>query len=157
MISSIFLDIDGVLADFRKQCENYDCIKGTIVNWDIVNSAGTKFWEEIEWSAEGKQFFKWIKQICDEENIDLFILTAVKGTDAKTGRFNWIKKHIGLDRHHIIIVNSGKEKAYYAEPTALLIDDFSKNCSAFINAGGQAVQFKAMDQAKNKITEILSL
>lgn len=110
MIKTIFLDIDGVLADFRKQCENYSCIKGYTVNWDIIRSAGSKFWEEIEWTSEGKEFFNFVKKICNQEDIELFILTAVHGNDAKIGRMNWLKKNIGLDKHHMIIVNTGKEK-----------------------------------------------
>lgn len=157
MVKTIFLDVDGVLADFRKQCENHSCIKGNKVNWDVIRSAGSKFWEEIEWTAEGKAFFKWIKDICNQEDIELFILTAVHGQDAKVGRLNWLKTNIGLDKHHLIIVNTGKEKAYYAQPDALLIDDFGKNCNAFTEAGGQAVKFMAMDQAKNAIEEILVL
>lgn len=155
MVKTIFLDVDGVLADFRKQCENHNCIKGTKVNWDVIRSAGSKFWEDIEWTSEGKEFFNWVKKVCDQEDIELFILTAVKDSDGKIGRLNWLKKNIGLDKHHLIIVNTGKEKTYYAQPDSLLIDDFGKNCDQFIEAGGQAIKFMAMDQAKNAIKDIL--
>lgn len=157
MIKTIFLDVDGVLADFRKQCENYSCIKGNVVNWDIIHSAGSKFWEEIEWTAEGKEVLSYIKKICKEENIELFILTAVHNSDAKIGRLNWLKTHVGLDKHHLIIVNTGKEKTYYAQPDTLLIDDFGKNCSQFVDAGGQSIKFLAFDQMKNALEDILVL
>lgn len=155
MIDTIFLDVDGVIADFRKQCENHSCIKGNVVDWEVIKSIGSKFWEDIEWTSEGKGFFNWLKKICAQEDIELFILTAVHDQEAKIGRLNWLKKNVGLDKHHLIIVNTGKEKTYYAQANTLLIDDFGKNCDQFIAAGGQAIKFMAMDQAKNAIKDLL--
>lgn len=155
MIKTVFLDMDGVLTDFRKRCGEYNCIKGKKVDWPIIKTAGSKFWEEMEWTAEGKEFFKWIKNVCREEELELFICSSVKASDAKAGRLNWLKKNTDIDRHHIILVNHGDEKAYYATPEALLIDDYRQNCEKFYSAGGQAIQFKAMDQAKNAIEELL--
>ena len=155
MIDKIYLDCDGIISNFRKQCETYNCIEGTKVDWDIIHSLGTNFWEEIEWIPEGKEFYEWVKKLCSEENIELFILTAVHSTDGKIGRMNWLKKNLGLNKHHLIITNTGKEKAYYAEPSALLIDDFKKNCNAFSEAGGLVVKYESPQQAKDEIIELL--
>lgn len=156
MIKTIFLDVDGVLADFRGQCEEYNCIKGYTVNWEIIHTAGEKFWEEIKWTAEGKSVFEYIKKLCSEEDIDLYILTAVQSDTGKIGRLNWLKKNVGLDKHHLIIVDKGSDKTYYASENALLIDDFGKNCDMFVSMGGQAIQFKSFDQMKNELDSKLS-
>lgn len=155
MVSKIFLDVDGVLADFRGQCERYNCIEGTKVDWNVIHSAGPKFWEEIDWTAEGKQVLDYLKKITTELEIELYILTAVRAQDGKVGRMNWLRKNVGFDKHHLLIVNGGKEKTYYAEPDALLIDDYEKNCALFNEAGGQVIQFKSFDQMKNKLEDMI--
>lgn len=155
MINKVFLDIDGVLADFRGQCEKLNCISGTKVDWSIVHANGTEFWENIEWINESKPFYSWLKKICTEENIELYILTAVHSINGKIGRMNWLKSNLGLDKHHLLIVNFGKEKAYYAEPTSVLIDDYKKNCDQFIEAGGQAIKFDTPNQAKEDLLKLI--
>ena len=155
MIDKIYLDCDGILSAFRKQCEKYNCIQGTKVDWNIVHQNSPAFWEEMDWMEGGKEFLEWVKKLCTEENIDLYILTAVLHTDGKIGRMNWLRTNIGLNKHHLLIVNKGTEKAYYAEPSALLIDDFKKNCDAFIEAGGQAVQYLSPQQAKEDTLELI--
>jgi hypothetical protein len=155
MINKIYLDIDGVLADFRGQCEKFDCIKGTTVNWDIVHANGTEFWENIEWIEESKKFFSWLKKLCAEENIELYTLTAVRSTDGKIGRMNWMKNNLGIDKHHLLIVNLGKEKGYYADPNSVLIDDYKKNCDLFIGAGGQAIKFDTPNQTQADLLKLI--
>ena len=110
MINKIFLDMDGVIVNFRGQCEKYECINGNKVNWETVHRGGTEFWEEMEWLPEGKELYQWILKLCKQENIDLFILTSVNFTDGKIGKLNWLKNNTKIDKHHIIITNLGKKK-----------------------------------------------
>ena len=74
MINKIFLDMDGVIVNFRGQCEKYECINGNKVNWEVVHQGGPEFWEEMEWLPEGKELYEWILKLCEQENIDLFII-----------------------------------------------------------------------------------
>lgn len=155
MIDKIYLDCDGVLSAFRKQCEKFNCIQGTKVDWNIVHQNSPAFWEDMDWMEGGKEFLEWIKKLCSQEDIDLYILTAVHSTEGKIGRMNWLKKNIGLDKHHLLIVNKGMEKAYYAEPSALLIDDFKKNCDSFAEAGGQVVKYDSPQTTKESIIQLI--
>ena len=154
MVSKIFLDVDGVLADFRGQCERYNCIEGTKVDWNVIHSAGPKFWEEIDWTAEGKQVLDYLKKLTTELEIELYILTAVRAQDGKVGRMNWLRKNVGLDKHHLLIVNGGKEKTYYAEPDALLIDDYEKNIHEWQAAGGTAIHHKNAEDTLRQLREM---
>lgn len=156
MIKTIFLDMDGVICDFRKQCEKFHCIDKNQVNWEIIYDEGPEFWENIEWTKDGLFFYKWLRQLCKEENIDLYILTSVNFRDGKIGKLNWLKKNIPeFDTHHILITNKGKEKALYANNETLLVDDFGKNCKIFEKAGGIAIKFENAAQAKNDIASML--
>ena len=70
MITTIYLDMDGVIVDFRKQCEKYKCIEGTKIDWHIIHEAGPEFWEECPWTESGESFYKWLDRFCKEENFD---------------------------------------------------------------------------------------
>ena len=155
MINKIFLDMDGVIVNFRGQCEKYECINGNKVNWETVHRGGTEFWEEMEWLPEGKELYQWILKLCKQENIDLFILTSVNFTDGKIGKMNWLKNNTKIDKHHIIITNLGKEKEYYADENSVLIDDFKKNCEAFAKGGGQFVKYETPRQTKDDLITLL--
>lgn len=154
-INTIFLDMDGVICDFRKKCESLNCINGYKVNWKVVHSEGAKFWESIEWIPGGKEFYEWLTKLCDQEEIELYILSAVNYPEGKIGKLNWLKSNTKIDRHHIVIVNTGNEKAYYAANDALLIDDFGKNCKAFGDADGLYIKHENFDDTQGKILEIL--
>lgn len=155
MIDKIFLDMDGVIVNFRGQCEKYECINGNKVNWEVIHQAGPEFWEEIEWLPEGKELYQWILKLCEQENIDLFILTAVHFTDGKIGKLNWLKNNTKIDRHHIVITNTGNEKAYYADQNSVLIDDYRKNCEAFAAGGGQFIKYETPRQTKDDLVALL--
>lgn len=162
-IKTIFLDMDGVICDFRGACNERKCIEGTKVDWKVVKSEGAGFWESIKWTNGGQQFYNELKKICDQENIDLYILSAVNYPDGKIGKINWLLKNTTFDRHHIIIVNTGLEKRFYANPTTLLIDDFKKNCDAFStpksddSQGGSVILYNSPGQAISELTKILSI
>ena len=71
MITTIYLDMDGVIVDFRKQCEKYKCIEGTKIDWSIIHKAGPEFWEECPWTESGESFYKWLDRFCKEEDISV--------------------------------------------------------------------------------------
>lgn len=166
IINTIFLDMDGVLCDFRGACIERKCIEGTNVEWNVISAEGAKFWESLNWLPNSEQFFKWLKQLCEQEDIELYILSAVNPKYApagKMGKINWCVDKLGIDRHHIIIVNHGHDKRIYSNEHSLLIDDYVKNCEAFKKhistdgTSGQAVLFKNPSSARVEIMKLLGM
>ena len=149
MINKIFLDMDGVIVNFRGQCEKYECINGNKVNWETVHRGGPEFWEEMEWLPEGKELYQWILKLCKQEPYHMI------EKDGKIGKLNWLKNNTKIDKHHIIITNLGKEKEYYADENSVLIDDFKKNCEAFAKGGGQFVKYETPRQTKDDLITLL--
>lgn len=143
--------MDGVIVNFRGQCEKFNCIKRNDVNWDIVKGGGSEFWENMEWLPEGKEFFTWLIKICEEENIDLYILSAVNYDAGKVGKINWLKQNTNINKHHIILTDTGEEKSYYADQDSVLIDDFKKNCENFTQAGGKAIKYETPNMAQDEL------
>lgn len=65
----------------------------------------------------------------------------------------WLAKH-GLDILPANYARGSSHKHDWAAPKALLIDDYGKNCSRWIEAGGHAVKFETMEQALVDLQEM---
>lgn len=155
MIRTIYLDMDDVIVDFRKGCEKYDAIEGKKVDWKIIHSLGKDFWAELEWFKDGEQFYNWLADFCKKNKIDLCILSSVGYQDGIDGKQVWLDNHTAVPKNNRYIVRIGRDKAKFAEPDALLIDDFGKNIEAFVMAGGQAIRYTGMEQAKQDLMELI--
>lgn len=153
-IKTIYLDMDGVIVDFRKGCEEIDAIQGYKVDWTKVRAAGLEFWANLPWTTDGQKFYKWLEKFCDEQHIDLCILSSVNFNDGVNGKYEWILNNTRIPNKNIYIVSNGKAKAKYANKTSLLIDDFGKNIEAFIMADGLGIKFKSAQQAKEELLAI---
>ena len=154
-IDTIYLDMDGVLVDFRQGCQELDAIEGYKVDWAKVHSAGIDFWANLPWTFEGERFYKWLEKFCDEEGIDLCILSQVNYDDGVNGKIEWLMANTKVPNKNIYIVKNGKAKAKYANEHSLLIDDFGKNIEHFIMAGGFGLKYESAGQARQALLEML--
>lgn len=153
-IDTIYLDMDGCIVDFRKGCEELKAIDGYNVDWETIHAAGPEFWENLTWTKEGERFYYWLEKFCDEQGIELCILSHVSYEDGIVGKLNWLQRNCRIPNKNIYIVKTGSDKAKYATDTSLLIDDYGKNVEAFIMAGGKAIKFKSAGQVRQ---DLLSL
>ena len=154
-IDTIYCDMDGVLVDFRQGCKELDAIEGYKVDWEKVHAAGIDFWSNMAWTKEGQKFYKWLEKFCDEEGIDLCILSQVNYNDGVNGKIEWLMANTKIPNKNIYIVKTGKAKAKYANNQSLLIDDFGKNIEAFVLAGGFGIKFESAGQTKQALLELL--
>lgn len=154
-ITTIYLDMDGVLTDFRGACQEIDAIEHYKVDWEKVHAAGIDFWSNMPWTKEGERFYKWLEKFCDEEGIDLCILSQVNYSDGVNGKIEWLMSNTKIPNKNIYIVKNGKSKAKFANDSSLLIDDFGKNIEAFVLAGGLGIKFESPGQCRQAIFELL--
>lgn len=153
-IDTIYLDMDGVIVDFRKGCEELNAIEGYKVDWETIHANGAEFWATLDWTKEGERFYYWLEKFCDEQGIDLCILSAVNYDDGVYGKLEWLKNHCRIPQKNIYIVKNGKAKAKYANETSLLIDDFGKNIEQFVLAGGKGIKFKSAGQTRQELLKL---
>jgi len=155
-IKTIYLDMDGVLTDFRRGCEDQDAIQGTKVDWPKIHKLGAGFWADLEWLEGSEAFYKWLVNYCKEQKLDLCILSAVNYSEGVAGKQAWLDKHCPeIPKQNRYFVNFGKLKNKYASETAALIDDFGKNIEAFIMASGRGIKFENPTQAKEEVTRLV--
>lgn len=157
MIDTVFIDMDGVLADFVKsmaaRCNyteqefkalGYMNVQGIVRDEISADPTFFKTLEPTRYFGVIKQFMKIAKYRGAEVNI----LTSMGGDfygdmnattySAKTA---WIEKFLSdVEIDNFIAVPKCYMKKAYALPGSLLVDDMPSNCNGFREAGGDAIQ-----------------
>ena len=139
----IYFDIDDTLTDYSNRLGNMIITdpetgeKRPIKSTDTVDNI--EFWTSAKWLPGSKQMFDFAKN--NFSNVE--ILSAVPELskankeltgkrffdDPIDGKIEWLNKNIGSIK--TIWTKSGKEKAIYATPNTILIDDKPENIKAF--------------------------
>ena len=148
-ITKIFVDMDGVLADFVKGVEGPKYLNGPFVNVHDYDS------RKVELSNKGlfrdlprldgmEQLIKHIKTECVAKDIYWEILTCTGMQNRQKvakDKIAWIREHVDPD----VVVTctfKGVQKAAFAKEGYILIDDTEKNIDAWNQAGGTGILFK---------------
>ncbi len=152
MIETVFLDIDGVLADFRKgihlafdKVYDYPLLTPKWKFWDdwpdvnskMVNTICTSdFWTNLEWMYDGHDILREVIKYFNPEQIYL-LTTPMPNIESATGKWMWVKDNIPEYYKRTIITQA--PKGLFAKPGTLLIDDKDENVEEFIAGGGDAI------------------
>lgn len=151
MIKTVFLDVDGVLANFRKGVHDafnkgydYSLLSPKWKFWDdwgdvtsnMVNDiCDVLFWQHLSWMHDGRDI---LGTIIDKFNVSqIYLLTTpMNNVESPTGRWAWIRDNIPMYYNRTIITQA--PKSLLARPDTLLIDDKDENVDGFREAGGKA-------------------
>jgi hypothetical protein len=145
----IYLDIDGVLADFvggvlsMYKSYSYDEITqpdmAAILKispdkfWGQIDMWGGAFWENLQLLPNAKA----IMEECQRLAGHVVLLTSPSlDVNSRHGKIRWVENHFG--RVDVCFSSHGKHP-YAGGPRTLLVDDFDKNVDAFREAGGAAL------------------
>ncbi len=117
---------------------------GTVVQLDTAPSL-KKYWRQK------------IADLIKESGIDWEILTAsgsLNRTVVTNDKIYWIRKHV--DPKVIITATiKGEDKAAFARPSHVLIDDRKSNIKAWTQAGGIGVLHRTADDTINQLKSYL--
>jgi hypothetical protein len=138
-ITQLYLDLDGVFADFDAGVKLLSGrypkeFKSSNQMWKCVKKdmeAGNKFFGNLPKMKEADILWEHVK------SYNPIFLTATGHTfpgEVAIQKKEWIRKYYGPIQ--VITVEDGKEKAAYASPTAILIDDRMKAIGPWRDAGG---------------------
>ena len=140
MIETIYHDLDGVHADIAKKTFELSGIPFSKITsaqfWEAANTCPEFFWEleRLETS----------QALLDAtSHVRCVVLTALplrfNGEDQKR---KWVKKHLGYLE---VIVVPAKNKADYATPNSILIDDTLRNINWWVSAGGIGIHHTSLE------------
>lgn len=134
---TIYVDLDGVLADFDCDAELY-LHTDNIYKYEFVWGP-KKFWDKLN---EFPNFFRELPKKADADHLffnlpwDITVLTALPSTDAarvEEQKRAWVHEHY---EGTPVITCQTKDKPSFCSPGDILIDDRAINRDAWIKAGG---------------------
>lgn len=151
----IFLDCDGVLADFDKKALE---IFGMPPK-EFEEKHGTpRFWKWIEqYNKDHGGFYSLLDLMEDAMelyysvvHLDPIILTGIPSNDwSAPQKVKWVERMFGPKQR--VICCQSKKKSHYAEPGDIIVDDTIKYKELWENAGGI---FITHISAKNSLDEL---
>lgn len=138
----IYIDVDGVIADFRGWV---NLMKPGFDAWDDDDAVHEVMIDNINsvyLGAARLPAFKYFKDIYDWQE-DVTFLTAVGSfwpnkelkEQAINNKLAWLKS-VGIEPADVIIVDKAKEKIKYCNPGDVLYDDRPSTIKAWSEAGG---------------------
>lgn len=140
---TVAIDMDGVLADFALGAKN-----ALGVDKDSISTR--EFWKRItHYDRNTEPFFENLPVMSDglelmrfvtDNFANYFILTASGYTpkNVEEQKRNWAKK-VFSPVLKVVTVRKSEEKAQYASPKTILIDDRGKSIDPWVRAGGIGV------------------
>jgi 5'(3')-deoxyribonucleotidase len=151
----IALDLDGVLSAFEEAICVYLGIKS------ISEISKGKLWATVDKMNREKPFFEHLPMLPDALELfsyvrdnyeEVFILSAHGSTpqDAPSQKLNWVRKHL-CPVVEVVCVPKSPDKAAYACPRTILIDDREKSINPFVAAGGLGILHR---NAKDTIRQL---
>jgi hypothetical protein len=168
-LPQIFLDMDETIVDWMtganlalKKADlpewndpswrKYSSEEADKLKWDILNST-PNFWENLTFTDDGKKIWNFVKKY--KPNILSACGSLAK--NCKQGKINWLKTHLGLSNLgeiHLVPRSGKKNFAKHNNKKTVLIDDYDKNCTEYMMAGGIAIQVKNANQVISELKRL---
>lgn len=141
----IFVDMDGVLADFDKGVKKILDEPLDSHKYDTDPNYRTRMWKAVEkYSQQGGRLWYELPLMSDAltlwkhvKKYNPTILTAAGNPmyGAAEQKRQWIKERINRNVQ-VLTTKKSREKAQYAAPNHILIDDRKKSIDPWVAAGG---------------------
>lgn len=145
---AIFLDCDGVLANFNQHvsdlCGDHPRNMPDDMLWDKI-SVIDDFWLTVPVMPDAHELVEYLSSM----NRDLIVLTGCPKTNfqqVSEHKKQWIQNH--FENIDVITCLSKNKPMYMRDNNDILIDDFSRNCNKWIKAGGIAIRYRNFEQTK---------
>jgi hypothetical protein len=134
---TIYLDMDGVVADFHKAYDVYDPERSDRKKFRSAVLEG-KIFETLDPMPNARELLDFVASWSHLAKIEMLTsmgtFDEVQGDSAKRQKLYWLNKH--RIPYHANFVRCKEEKAQYATPTSILIDDSIGCILPFRDAGG---------------------
>jgi len=149
--------MDGVIADWEKQFKTYSGLPvdtyiashGKQNQYQFVKKNSPGFYANMDWMDDGKLLYDFLKDLPIE------ILSHATDEKAADGKIMWLKNHDIKAKTNL--VKHREDKAKFASPTAILIDDRPETIEEFNKAGGIGLLHTNAIDTINKLKYLLGV
>lgn len=155
----VYVDLDGVLVDFDKQMAKIGFPRAVI---EHDKKARSNFWKTVGWMAkQGKPFWGTMDPMPDAAQlwnyVNRFTHPEILSATGHVGnaveeKHAWVKQHLGNVKVHL--VRKSSDKAQFAAPNHVLIDDREKSIEPWVAAGGIGILHKSAADTIAKLKEL---
>ena len=158
----IYLDMDGVIADFDKRFKDisgmdpreYEDKYGTKEFWKLIDEVNkVKFWVGIPEMPGAKALVDYVKKY----NFELLTSPSAK-KQSYLGKLLWIRNHKdlfgGKPRVNFKRAKEKHEVKSDLQTTDILIDDREDTISRWNEAGGTGIHYKSANQVINDLKKL---
>lgn len=151
----LYIDLDGVMADFDKYFIQEFGVESNKLDdptlWKWINGHGN-FFSNLPLCEGALEFFRSVK------HLNPTILTACPKTNyqvAAVQKRQWVYKHLSEDTTVIPMLGGKNKVLFMHSPGDVLIDDYEKNCIPWREHGGIAIQHKNFTLTRSQLDLIL--
>jgi hypothetical protein len=152
---TLYLDMDGVLADFHKEYDKFDPEREDRKKFRSA-VLDHRIFEKLDFMPDTQELLNHVSKL---QGINIEILTSMgthdpfQGNEAKHQKLKWLNaKNIPYKAN---FVRNKEEKAQYATPTSILIDDSIGCITPFDAAGGHGIHHLTAKETINKLNSVL--
>jgi hypothetical protein len=158
----ILCDLDGVLVDFAKGAKAVlpEFVEGGTEKdkkmdgkmWSRIayyQKSGKRFWYDLDKMPDAQQLYDYIISY----NMEILTATGSPSFGSGPQKIDWMLKHFGSEAK-VNLVEKSRDKASFATPTTILIDDKLKSIEPFRAAGGVGILHTS---AQDTIAQLLNL
>lgn len=160
----VFVDMDGVLADFFGEWakldgkDHYKDIDNPEAKLQLIREHPT-FWLDLPMLPNARKLLAAVEEYAGSYNICSKPLEEDKNSEPQ--KRLWLKEHLTDFPPREVILTANKA-AYATQPDGtpnILIDDFGKNIKAWRKAGGIGIHYedRNIDRAIQKMRESLNV
>ena len=159
----IFLDIDGVLADFCKGSHEVHGLPYSQIVWpypagcwdftqhldmtaaEFWAPLDFKFWSTLPWMDDAHQILETLTAF----NLPTALCTTPPlASESITGKVEWVRKNLPEMYRHLIVTPA---KQFCAHPWAILIDDADHNIRKWRANGGHGILIPRIWNSKHAL------
>lgn len=157
---TLYLDMDGVLANFMKEYRAYAKDEINDRKKFAASVMEYKIFEKLEKMPDADELLNYVSKIDSVVNVE--VLTSMGTFDPARGAEAALQKQRWLNAHGIHykanFVRSKEEKSKFATPTSILIDDSVGCIEPFVKKGGLGIlHTSASDSIQKTNVAILQL
>lgn len=160
----IFVDLDGVLADFYGFAKNYcgvDYSEDPKLAWSKLDQVDRLF-QQLPTMPNAWQFFNEVLKL-GEEKLGLHSVEILTALPLRTGKLLscahdktvWVNSKIN-SRVVVNCVDDWTKKKYYCQPGDILIDDTLRNCHDWDSKNGISLLHTSQEQTLNNLRILLN-